>query len=186
MGYSIDINSSPQKQPPNSAPVTLLDSLDSSSRSHTTLSHEVSPSELMDAINERGGKSPLVHNTSVPAETLMLVDDVGANCRNNPGCSVDIASKTKCLPASRPICVCLIFVCLYSFFILFVCVNFIKLENLGYLLILEMLRWPGKVKLKILLSGPSYFWMRKAMMLWQLQELRQVHTWFQRKEMHSI
>ncbi|XP_044472267.1 uncharacterized protein LOC123200927 isoform X2 [Mangifera indica] len=98
MGYSIDINSSPQKQPPNSAPVTLLDSLDSSSRSHTTLSHEVSPSELMDAINERGGKSPLVHNTSVPAETLMLVDDVGANCRNNPGCSVDIASKTKCLP----------------------------------------------------------------------------------------
>ncbi|KAJ0015008.1 hypothetical protein Pint_21368 [Pistacia integerrima] len=97
MGYCIDINSSPPKQPSNSAPVALLDSLDSSSRSHTSLSHEVSPSELMDAINERGGKSPLVHNTRVPAETLMLVDDVGANCRNNPGCFMDIASKSKCL-----------------------------------------------------------------------------------------
>ncbi|XP_031249807.1 uncharacterized protein LOC116107661 isoform X2 [Pistacia vera] len=97
MSYYIDINSSPPKQPSNSAPVALLDSLDSSSRSHTSLSHEVSPSELMDAINERGGKSPLVHNTRVPAETLMLVDDVGANCRNNPGCFMDIASKSKCL-----------------------------------------------------------------------------------------
>ncbi|KAL5767306.1 hypothetical protein ACOSQ2_014089 [Xanthoceras sorbifolium] len=91
---TVDINSDSQNQPYHAAPeFSLPESLDSSRRSHTVVSHEVSPSNISKTVNEGVGISPSMHHRQVLGDELF--------CRNNvessPRHSFEITSENKCL-----------------------------------------------------------------------------------------
>ncbi len=95
---NIDLNLDSQERLITSE--ALWDSLDSTRRDHVTVLQEVSPPELLDAINERVGESPLTHHTQVCRDECISVEEVNANWKDIDEASVfsvDITSKNNCL-----------------------------------------------------------------------------------------
>lgn len=88
-----------KKQSIYAAPQTLRDTLESASRSDVTVLLGVSPTELLNSVNERFGESSSAHHMQV--DTCMFVEEYGANCKDNDKASaefsMDFTPKVKCL-----------------------------------------------------------------------------------------
>ncbi|PON45470.1 Octamer-binding transcription factor [Parasponia andersonii] len=88
-----------QKQSVHATSETLWGSLDSTSRSHATVSHEISPPEKSILRDGRLGKSIPTH-PSLLHRDAGFVEEANANCSNNDKSSspltMDFMSKNKC------------------------------------------------------------------------------------------
>ena len=104
-----------KKQSIYAAPQTLRDTLESASRSDVTVLLGVSPTELLNSVNERFGESSSAHHMQV--DTCMFVEEYGANCKDNDKASaefsMDFTPKVKCLQVGS----------IASFFFFFFLVN---------------------------------------------------------------
>lgn len=102
---NVTIGSSLQKPHVQTAPETLWGSLDSTSRSHTIVLEQVSPSihalDLLQTINERVGETSSTHPQQVLGNIHTSMEEVGANCKDHgkdsPLLPMAIKSKNKCL-----------------------------------------------------------------------------------------
>lgn len=103
MDCNIDLYSGSQKESVHAASETLRDSTDSTSRSHATVLHELSPLELLEGMNERVGESPPVCSTKALSDTWTSVEEVGANSKDDGEAFAFVTENTlkqKCLQAS--------------------------------------------------------------------------------------
>ncbi|GAV79526.1 hypothetical protein CFOL_v3_22991 [Cephalotus follicularis] len=100
MDCSIDLNLSLENQPFNDASEGLPDLLESTRKS-CDVSHEVSPSELLQTMNQKIGESPWLSHAKIPGEAFTFVKEVGATCKDkieaSSELSVGITLKNKCL-----------------------------------------------------------------------------------------
>ncbi|POO03017.1 Octamer-binding transcription factor [Trema orientale] len=96
---NVYLESKSQKQSVHAASETLWGSLDSTSRSHVTVSHEISPPEKSNLRDGRLGKSIPTHPSHLHRDAG-VVEEANANCSNNDKSSspltVDFMSKNKC------------------------------------------------------------------------------------------
>lgn len=105
MDCNVTLDSSPQKQLVHTASDTLRGSLDSTSRSHSTVLEQVSPSvhalDLLQTINEKVGETSSIHHLQVLGNTHTSMEEVGANSKDygkgSPLFPMAIMSKNKCL-----------------------------------------------------------------------------------------
>ncbi|XP_062084236.1 uncharacterized protein LOC133790580 [Humulus lupulus] len=88
-----------QKQSMHAASETFWGSLDSTSRSHAAVSHEISPPEISNVRDERNGKS-ITHHSHLHRGACTFVKEANADFRDNDKSSpltVDFMSNNKCL-----------------------------------------------------------------------------------------
>lgn len=105
MDCNVTLDSSTQKQLVHAASDTLRGSLDSTSRSHSTVLEQVSPSvhalDLLQTINEKVGETSSIHHLQVFGNTHTSMEEVGANSKDygkgSPLFPMAIMSKNKCL-----------------------------------------------------------------------------------------
>lgn len=99
--FNVYLESKSQKQSVHAASETLWGSLDSTSRSHATVSHEISPPEISNVRDERTVKSISTNHPHLHRDAGAFVEEASADCRNtdksSPPRTVDFFSKNNCL-----------------------------------------------------------------------------------------
>ena len=98
---NVYLESKSHKQSVHGASETLWGSLDSTSRSHATVSHEISPPGMSNVRDERTGKSVSKQLSHLRRDAGASVEEANADCQDNdkssPPLTVDFMSKNKCL-----------------------------------------------------------------------------------------